>query len=101
MKTPTMRFKFEGHWWRVKIQRPPTKELCEGLCDYDSRTIFLHPQAVKVNGLGIVVHEIAHALLRPVNEDHVLELERVVSAVALFTAKHTGGTISIGNHDRA
>jgi hypothetical protein len=95
-----MRFKLDGSWWKVKIQRPPCKELCEGLCEYSTRTIYLHPKALKNNGIGIIVHEVAHAVLQPIGEDHVLELERVVSAVAKFTAKHTGGTISIGRHSR-
>jgi hypothetical protein len=56
MKPPTMRFKLDGHWWRVKIQRPPCKELCEGLCHYEQRTIYLHPEALTGNGIGIIVH---------------------------------------------
>ncbi len=95
-----MRFKLDGHWWRVRIQRPPCKELCEGLCEYSTRTIYLHPNAIKGNGIGIIVHEVAHAVLPAIGEDHILELERVVSAVAKFTSRHTGGTLSVGKHKR-
>ena len=100
MKTPTMRFKLDGSWWRVKIQRPPCKELCEGLCHYEQRTIYLHPDAVKGNGIGIIVHEVAHAVMPPIDETHIRDLERVVSVVAKFVSKHTGGTISVGKHAR-
>lgn len=100
-KVPCMRFKFDGSWWKVKIQRPPDKEVLEGLCVYDTRTIYLDPRAVANNGFGIIVHEVAHAVLRDIAEDPILELERISSAVAKFTARHTGGTISIGRHKAA
>lgn len=99
-KPPTMRFKLDGSWWRVVIKRPPVKELCEGLCDYDARTIYLHPEAVKKNAVGIIVHEVAHAVLRPVNEEHVRELERVVSVVAEWVGARCGGQLSVGQHKR-
>ena len=95
---PVMRFRFDGEWWKVKICRPPEKEVLEGLVRYDLRTIYLDPRAVANNGFGIIVHEVAHAILRDIAEDPILELERVASAVARFTAKNTGGTISIGRH---
>lgn len=97
-RIPTMRFKFDGSWWKVKIQRPPEREVLEGLVRYDTRTIYLDPRAVTCNGFGIIVHEVAHAILRDIAEDPILELERVSSAVARFVAKYTKGTISIGRH---
>lgn len=93
-----MRFKFDGNWWKVKIQRPPEREVLEGLVRYDTRTIYLDPRAVACNGFGIIVHEVAHAVLRDIAEDPILELERIASIVAKFTSKYTGGMISIGNH---
>ena len=93
-----MRFKFDGSWWKVKIMRPPDKEVLEGMVRYDQRIIYLDPRAVANNGFGIIVHEVAHAVLRDIAEDPILELERIASAVARFTAKYTGGTISIGQH---
>jgi hypothetical protein len=54
-KRPTLRFKLDGEWWIVKVQRPPSKELCEGMTDYRSaRVVYFHPQALKGNLLGIV-----------------------------------------------
>jgi hypothetical protein len=97
-RIPTMRFKFDGSWWKVKIQRPPEREVLEGLVRYDTRTIYLDPRAVACNGFGIIVHEVAHAVLRDIAEDPILELERISSTVAKFVAKYTKGTISIGNH---
>jgi hypothetical protein len=97
-RIPTMRFKFDGSWWKVKIQRPPEREVLEGLVRYDTRTIYLDPRAVACNGFGIIVHEVAHAVLRDIAEDPILELERISSAVAKFVAKYTKGTISIGRH---
>lgn len=97
-RTPTMRFKFDGSWWKVKIQRPPEREVLEGLVRYDTRTIYLDPRAVACNGFGIIVHEVAHCVLRDIAEDPILELERIASTVAKFVAKYTKGTISIGNH---
>lgn len=95
-----MRFKYDGSWWRVKIQRPPCKELCEGLCDYSSRTIFLHPEAIKSNAVGIITHEVAHAVLQPIGEDHIRELERVVSVVSEWVGGLCGKQLSVGQHKR-
>jgi hypothetical protein len=100
-KPPTMRFKLDGSWWRVVIQRPPVKELCEGLCDYDSRTIYLHPEAIRKNAVGIVTHEVAHAVLQPIGEDHIRELERVVSVVTRWVGDKSGGQLSVGQHARS
>jgi len=100
-RVPTMRFKYDGSWWRVKIQRPPARECLEGMADYETRTVYLDPRAVAANGLGIIVHEIAHVVLPHVAEEPVLELERICSAVAKFTAKHAKGCITIGHHKPA
>jgi hypothetical protein len=56
-KRPTLRFKLDGEWWIVKVQRPPSKELCEGMTDFRRRVVYFHPQALKANLLGIVAHE--------------------------------------------
>jgi hypothetical protein len=46
-KRPTLRFKLDGEWWIVKVQRPPSKELCEGMTDFRRRIVYFHPQALK------------------------------------------------------
>jgi hypothetical protein len=61
-KRPTLRFKLDGEWWIVKVQRPPSKELCEGMTDFRRRVVYFHPQALKANLLGIVAHESATPL---------------------------------------
>lgn len=93
-----MRFKLDGHWWRVEIRRPPEKETLHGQVDYQLRKVYLHPKAVKSDLLGIVAHEILHATVPPTDEDHVLEAERLICAVVRWAARHNGGKISIGPH---
>jgi hypothetical protein len=100
-RVPTMRFKYDGSWWRVKIMRPPARECLEGMADYSTRTVYLDPRAVAANGLGIIVHEIAHVVLPHVAEEPILELERICSAVAKFTGKQCQGQITIGHHKPA
>lgn len=93
-----MRFKLDGHWWKVKIQRPPDREVLDGCCDYSTRTIYLKPKAVRSDLLGIVAHEVLHATIPTTDEDHILESERLICAVTSWAAKHNGGKISIGSH---
>ena len=93
-----MRFKLDGHWWRVRVQRPPDRETLDGQCDYGARTIYLHPKAVRSDLLGIVAHEVIHATIAPTDESHVLEAERLICAVVRWAARHNGGRISIGPH---
>lgn len=96
---PTFRFRLDGEWWTVRVQRPPDKELCEGSCDYRRRIVYFHPKAIKDNLLGIVVHEISHATMPCVDETHVRDNERVASVVAEWLANtFNDGKISIGRH---
>ena len=97
-RPPTMRFKLDGEWWRVVIQRPPGKELCEGMAHYKKRTVFLHPNGIKGNLLGIIAHELAHVTMPCVAEENVRDHERLVSAVARWAAGFNDGKISIGQH---
>ena len=101
-RPPSMRFKVDGVWWKVVIQRPPDKELCEGMAHYKKKVVFLHPKAIKDNLLGIVAHEIAHVTMPCVDETHVRDHERIVCAVTQWAAKTlTDGKISIGRHKAA
>jgi hypothetical protein len=98
-KRPTLRFKVDGEWWKVVVARPPAKELCEGITHYKRRTVYLHPNAVAGNLLGIVAHEIAHVTMPCVDETHVRDHERIVSVVTAWVANQfCDGKISIGKH---
>jgi hypothetical protein len=95
---PSMRFKLDGEWWKVVIQRPPGKELCEGMAHYRKRTVFLHPNGIKGNLLGIVAHEIAHVTMPCVDEQNVRDHERLVSVVVRWAAGLNDGKVTIGQH---
>jgi hypothetical protein len=100
-KRPTMRFKLDGEWWTVKVQRPPDKDLCEGSVSYRRRIVYFHPKALKANLLGIVAHELAHVNFCCADETHVRDHERLVSVVTRWLAKtFCDGQISIGQHRR-
>ena len=100
-KRPTFRFKLDGEWWTVKVGRPPSKELCEGMTDYKRRVVWFHPTAIEGNLLGIVAHELAHVNFVCSDETHVRDHERLVSVVARWLANtFADGKISIGQHRR-
>jgi hypothetical protein len=100
-KRPTLRFKLDGEWWTVKVARPPSKELCEGMTDYKKRIVWFHPNAIAGNLLGIVAHELAHVNFVCADETHVRDHERLVSVVARWLANtFTEGKIPIGQHRR-
>jgi len=100
-RSPSMRFKLDGEWWTVRVQRPPSKELCEGMAHYRRRTVYLHPRALKQNMAGIVAHEIAHVTMPCVAETNVRDHERVVSVVLAWAAGLMDGKVSIGKHKAA
>jgi hypothetical protein len=101
-KRPTFRFKLDGEWWTVKVQRPPDRELCEGTTNYRTRTVYFHPKAVKENLYGIVCHEIAHVNFVCADETHVRDHERICSVVGEWLSKtFCDGKISIGRHKAA
>jgi hypothetical protein len=100
-KRPTLRFKLDGEWWTVKVARPPSKELCEGMTDYKKRIVWFHPNAIAGNLLGIVAHELAHVNFVCSDETHVRDHERLVSVVTRWLANEfCEGKISIGQHRR-
>ena len=95
------RFRIAGKIWTVRIGRPPEKETLDGQCRYAERTIYLHPRAVKTGAIDIVAHEVAHAVLPAVDEDHIKELGIAVSQVAGWVGKAGGGTLTHGFSGRA
>jgi hypothetical protein len=98
-KRPTMRFRLDGEWWTVKVQRPPDKEKLDGMCHYKKRTIYLNPTAVEGDLLGVIAHEITHAVIAPTDETHVLDNERLFWWVVRWADKiFIDGKISIGRH---
>jgi len=98
-KRPTMRFRLDGQWWTVKVQRPPDKERLDGMCHYARRIIYLHPEAVKGDLLGVVAHELVHCTIPPTDETHVKDAERLICCVVRWLANEfNDGKISIGRH---
>jgi Zn-dependent peptidase ImmA (M78 family) len=98
-KRPSMRFRLDGEWWTVKVQRPPDKEKLDGMCHYRKKIIYLNPTAVAGDLLGVVAHEITHAVIPPTDETHVLDNERLICCVVRWAAKNfNDGKISIGRH---
>ena len=98
---PVFRFKLDGEWWTVRVQRPPSKDLCEGMTDYKKRVVWFHPNAVKGNLLGIVAHELAHVNFVCSDETHVRDHERLCSVVTRWLANtFNDGKIRIGQHRR-
>jgi hypothetical protein len=95
------KFRILGKTWTVIIKRPPSKESLNGLCDADSRTIYLHPKALQADALNIVSHETAHAVLWAVDEEHITELGNVISQVAGWVGKVQGGELTHGYGGRA
>jgi Zn-dependent membrane protease YugP len=95
------KFRILGQTWTVVIKRPAAKEPLAGQCDKETRTIYLAPSALKSDAINIVAHEVGHAVLWPVDEEHILELARCVSEVAGWVGKVQGGTLTHGYSGRA
>lgn len=72
------RVQIRGHWWRIEIKRlAPSKgpagwAATHGLCDYETRTIFLNPQ---FDLAATLLHEVTHACQPDLDEQTVLEIE--------------------------
>jgi hypothetical protein len=66
--------RIRGKWWRIKFRKPPCKDDV-GLCDYDERTIYIHPDC---DISAVMVHEITHASLPDIEETAVQETEDAI-----------------------
>jgi hypothetical protein len=53
-RVPTKRVAIDGKTWRVKIQRPPTRNVNDGLCEPNVRTVYIHPAAIADCGVETV-----------------------------------------------
>jgi hypothetical protein len=67
-----------GKKWTIKLQRPPVKKLFDGLCDYDEKIIYIHPNAT-AGITATLIHEILHACLPDLNEESILECEAAIA----------------------
>lgn len=92
-RTPTKRVGIDGKTWRVKIQRPPSRQPYDGLCVKDDRTIYIHPDAISHRGIELVCHEIVHARLFDLDEECVDEIGRLVGEVCAWVARQNDGVI--------
>jgi hypothetical protein len=88
------RVSIDGKPWRIKIQRPPAREVYDGLCVKDDRTIYIHPDAIGHRGIELACHEIVHARLFDLDEECVDEIGRLVSEVCNWLARHNDGVIA-------
>lgn len=93
MRTPTKRVTIDGHLWRIKLQRPPTRTTHDGLCVKDDRTIYIHPDAIAHRGIELVCHELVHARLFDLDESCVDEIGRLVSEVVNWVARQNNDII--------
>lgn len=71
--TKARRVRIRGAEWRLLLQRPPTREVLDGLCDYDTRTIYINPRAEC--RIGTTIHEVLHAALPDIDEEAILVAE--------------------------
>jgi hypothetical protein len=93
VRTKTKRIKIDGKSWRVCIMRPPIKEVTDGLCDIENKTIYIHPDALKTCGIETICHELIHARLWDVCEEAVAEISELTGEVCAWAAQHNDGVI--------
>ena len=92
-RSKTKRIQIDGKTWRVRIMRPPSKELLDGLCVYPDRVIYIHPNALKTCGIETICHEIFHARMGDVCEEAVAEVGKLTGEVCAWAAQHNDGVI--------
>lgn len=93
------RVQIRGHWWRIEIKRlGPSKgpngwAATHGMCDYETRTIYLNPQ---FDLRSTLLHEVTHACQPDLDEDTVEQIEnahmessRVLARLAGFKHPQT------------
>ena len=95
------KFRILGQVWTVRIGRPPEKETLSGQCRFDERTIWLHPKALRADAIDIVAHEVGHAVLPNIDEEHIHELGVRVSEICGWVGKASGGELTHGFGGRA
>jgi hypothetical protein len=71
----TRKVRIRGKNWRIVVARPPVKEKIEGLCEYDTRTIYLTPGTELP---ATLIHEVLHACYPDLCEDAIEEGEAAI-----------------------
>jgi len=75
MNKKKARVRIRGAWWRILIAAPPNAPEALGLCDYESKTIYVRPGADLVETL---VHEATHAACPDLDETAVEYIELAI-----------------------
>ncbi len=79
----TSKLKIRGKTWTLKLQAPPRRPLDIGMCDYDTRTLYVHPERETE---ATLIHEVLHAALPDLTEDAITEVEAALTG-ALATLR--------------
>jgi hypothetical protein len=87
MKRSNIRIR--GRWWVIKRAAPPKKGEAkgvgrtDGLCDYETRTIYVNPRSEEQR--ATLLHEVLHAALPDLDEDAIRETEEALeNALQIF-----------------
>jgi hypothetical protein len=72
----TAKIKIRGRVWTVIFRPVPCEPTLFGICDYDSKTIRVHPDK---EPRGTLIHEVIHACLPDLTETAVDETERAIT----------------------
>lgn len=83
MSQRTSKLKIRGRTWTLKLQAPPRRPSDFGMCDYETRTLYVHPEREPE---ATLIHEVLHAALPDLTEDAVVELETALTG-ALATLR--------------
>ena len=70
------KIKIRGRKWTVIFRPVPCEPSLYGICDYDTRTIHVHP---KMEPKGTLIHEVLHACLPDLSESAVNEVEDAIT----------------------
>lgn len=72
----TAKIKIRGRVWTVIFRPVPCEPTLFGICDYDTKTIRVHPGK---EPRGTLIHEVIHACLPDLSETAVDETERAIT----------------------
>src|SRR5437868_2081925 len=64
-----------GLRWKLVLGRPPENR-CDGLCVYDTRTLYVRPNCQDI--WATTIHETLHAALPDLREECVMEVEEAL-----------------------
>jgi hypothetical protein len=95
---PTKRLRIWEKAWRIQIvPRIKDKELLDGVCHYDTRTILLRKKAMQENAVGTLIHEVLHAVF-PTNDEHsTLHAEAVLCEALFWLSEHLEGKLTVAS----